>query len=67
MSYADVRDRRSGSWCSGPPWYGYRRIHPGAIVLTVTGTEAPPGLAMLDMTVSRFHVEQGRVMLADAA
>ena len=38
----------------------------GAQVI-VTGTEAPPGLAMLDLTVSRFHVEQGRVTLADAA
>ena len=38
----------------------------GAQVI-VTGTEAPPGLAMLAMTVSRFHVEQGRVTLADAA
>lgn len=32
----------------------------GAQVL-VTGTEVPPGLLLLDVPVTRFHVEQGRI------
>lgn len=50
MSYAaDIPDRRSGPWCSGPSWYGYRRTHPGAIIVMVLGFIFwwPLGLAML--------------------
>jgi DNA replication and repair protein RecF len=36
----------------------------GAQVI-VTGTEAPPGLAMLDIPVARFHVEHGQLLSAD--
>jgi hypothetical protein len=49
MSYAaDFDDRRAGPWCD-PYRYGYRRTHPGAIVVMVLGFIFwwPLGLAML--------------------
>lgn len=49
MSYAaQVDDRRAGPWCD-PDRYGYRRTHPGAIIVMVLGFIFwwPLGLAML--------------------